>query len=69
MDGFLTDETVEKVKRILFDDEYRDRMVNHNYEAATRFFAFRHVEDELQAILAKPTLLPACPAAGPWTEQ
>jgi glycosyltransferase involved in cell wall biosynthesis len=58
MDGFLMDETVEQVKRVLFDDEYRNRMVDHNYQAATRFFSYQRVEDELQAILAKPTLAP-----------
>jgi glycosyltransferase involved in cell wall biosynthesis len=68
MDGFLTDETVEQVKRALLDDKYRNRMVDRNYEAATRFFSYRRVEDELQAILAKPTLTPLRPEtdASPW---
>jgi mannosylglucosylglycerate synthase len=58
MDGFLTDETVEQVKRVLFDEEYRNNMVQHNYEVARRFFSYQRVEDELHAILAKPTLMP-----------
>jgi hypothetical protein len=33
-------------------------MVDKNYEAATRFFSYQRVEDELQAILAKPKLAP-----------
>lgn len=56
MDGFLTDETVEQVKRVLFDAEYRGKMVDHNYEVARRFFSYRRVEDELGVILARPTL-------------
>jgi glycosyltransferase involved in cell wall biosynthesis len=68
MDGFLTDEAVEQVKRVLFDDEYRNKMVEHNYQAARRFFSYRRVEDELQAILAKPTLAPACPETDDSTE-
>jgi glycosyltransferase involved in cell wall biosynthesis len=67
MDGFLTDETVELVKRVLFDDEYRNKMVDHNYEAATRFFSYQRVEDELQAILAKPKLAPVRPEKGTLT--
>ena len=58
MDGFLTVETVEQVKRVLFDEEYRNNMVEHNYEVARRFFSYQRVEDELHAILAKPTLMP-----------
>jgi hypothetical protein len=58
MDGFLTDDTVGQVKRALLDDEHRNRMVDKNYEAATRFFSYQRVEDELQAILAKPKLAP-----------
>jgi glycosyltransferase involved in cell wall biosynthesis len=58
MDGFLTDETVEQVRRVLSD-----------YEVATRFFSYRRVEDELQAILAKPTFAPARPDVDDSTEQ
>jgi glycosyltransferase involved in cell wall biosynthesis len=61
MDGFLTDETVEEVKRILSDEEYRKKVVDHNYEAASRFFSYRRVHDELLAILAKPALTPPSP--------
>ena len=61
MDGFLTDETVEQVRHVLTDEEYRRRMVDHNYEAASRFFSYRRVEDELLAILAKPTVAPSLP--------
>jgi glycosyltransferase involved in cell wall biosynthesis len=61
MDGFLTDETVEQVRRVLFDDEYRGRVVEHNYQVGHRFFSYRRVEDELQAILARPTLALPCP--------
>jgi len=60
MDGFLTDETVEHVKQALFDKEYREKMVDHNYRVASRFFSYRRVEDELRAILGRPRLTPPC---------
>lgn len=56
MDGFLTDETVERTRRVLDDDALRTRMVEHNYEVATRYFSYRRLEAELRAILAKPQL-------------
>ncbi|MBC8873878.1 MAG: glycosyltransferase family 4 protein [Planctomycetes bacterium] len=56
MDGFLTDETVERTRRVLDDEALRTRMVEHNYEVATRYFSYRRLEAELQAILAKPQL-------------
>ena len=52
MDGFVTDAVVDDVRRVLRDVEYRQQMVDHNYEVATRFFSFRRVADELAAILA-----------------
>lgn len=61
MDGFLTDDTLTQVKRTLFDEAYRNAMVEHNYQIARRFFSYRRVSDELQAILAKPTLSPLVP--------
>jgi glycosyltransferase involved in cell wall biosynthesis len=64
MDGFLTDDTVAEVRRILSDEKYRIRVVDHNYEVASRFFSYRRVQDELLAILAKPALAPANPPSG-----
>jgi hypothetical protein len=61
MDGFLTDETVDEVRRILSDETYRRKVVDYNYEVATRFFSYRRVQDELLAILAKPVLAPPGP--------
>ena len=69
MDGFLTDETLKQVNRVLSEDEYRDNMVDHNYTVATRFFSYRRAEDEFRAILAKPTLAPTCPETGTSAER
>ncbi len=60
MDGFLTEETVEEVRRVMNDPGYCAQMTDHNYEVARRFFSYRRVEDELLALLARPGLRPIC---------
>ena len=52
MDGFLTDETVEKVKEILEHPEKREKMVAHNYNIAHRHYSFELLERWLKTILA-----------------
>ena len=56
MDGYLTDALVEQVRRVLDDAELRKQMTEHNYAVAARYFSFQRAENELRAILAKPTL-------------
>jgi glycosyltransferase involved in cell wall biosynthesis len=54
MDGFLTDEVVDHVRRVLRDSDYRRKMVDHNYEVALYYFSYARLEAELRAMLAKP---------------
>lgn len=61
MDGFITDETVEHARKVLDDSEYRQQMVDQNYEVAKRYFSFRRAETELHSILA----VPRSPAGSP----
>jgi glycosyltransferase involved in cell wall biosynthesis len=56
-DGFLTDEVVREVHRVLDDRPYRRAMVQHNYRVGRRFFAYDVVEQELVAILRRPRTL------------
>jgi glycosyltransferase involved in cell wall biosynthesis len=56
MDGFLTDDVVSRVRRVLDDPDERQRMVDQNYEIGARFFSYRRAADELHALLAKPRL-------------
>lgn len=65
MDGFLTDETVAQVKRILTDCDHCRQMVDRNYELATQFFSYRKVEDELRALLGRPQVSGAGSPAPP----
>jgi glycosyltransferase involved in cell wall biosynthesis len=54
MDGFLTDDVVSSVQRVLEDRQFRQEMVEHNYEIGRQYFSYDRVETELRAILAKP---------------
>ena len=60
MDGFLTDDVIAEVRRVLTDDDYRQSMVENNYQVATKFFSYAICETELRAILAKPKLVGPC---------
>ena len=54
MDGYLTDEVVDEVRRVLTDKIHRQAMVEQNYLAARSYFSFERVEHELRAILDRP---------------
>jgi glycosyltransferase involved in cell wall biosynthesis len=58
MDGFLTDDLVDQVRRVLTDEQKRRAMVEHNYDIARHYFSYDRVETELRALLAKPRLAP-----------
>ncbi len=51
MDGFLLDEVVQRVRHVLEDEQYRQRMVEHNYEVARQHFSYTRLEQELTVIL------------------
>jgi glycosyltransferase involved in cell wall biosynthesis len=56
MDGFLNEDLVEQVREVLDSPDRFARIVEHNYEVARKFFSFRRVRNELEALLAKPRL-------------
>lgn len=56
MDGFLTDDVVQQVRRVLADEAYRGEMVERNFEIARQYFSYSRLEAELRAMLAKPRL-------------
>ena len=53
-DGFLTDETVQEVRRVLEDTNYRQEMVEHNYKIAKHFFGLDVVEQEIRFSVLRP---------------
>ncbi len=54
MDGFLTDDVVDEVHRVLSDAAYRTEMVEHNYRVGLKYFAYGRVAAALRTIIAGP---------------
>jgi glycosyltransferase involved in cell wall biosynthesis len=53
MNGFLTGQAVEEVRRLLTDRDLCQECVDHNYELGREFFSYERVRDELRAILER----------------
>ncbi|UCD30806.1 MAG: glycosyltransferase family 4 protein [Desulfobacterales bacterium] len=51
MDGFLSRKTVNSVIDILESPERREKMVNYNYEVATRHYSYSILRTQLNALL------------------
>mgnify|MGYP002623361062 CR=1 FL=1 len=51
MDGYLTRETVNKVRRVIEDAAYRDEMVRHNHELGKSFFSYSVLRRKLRALI------------------
>tara|TARA_B110000305_G_C19390960_1_gene614833 strand:+ start:109 stop:1371 length:1263 start_codon:yes stop_codon:yes gene_type:complete len=45
MDGFISQQLVQQVKRTLEEKKYRREMVNHNYKVASKFFGYSVLKD------------------------
>ncbi len=52
IDGYVTDEAVKKIKHILKHPEERRKLVNNNYELASRFFSYEVLEQKLSTIIS-----------------
>jgi len=55
MDGFLTKEVVEEVRRLLEDAEYRGQLIEHNYEIAKRFYSYGVLRRSLRTLITNIT--------------
>jgi len=51
MDGFVTAEVVERVRRVLADDAVRTDMVETNYQQATRYYSYAMLRRRLQTLI------------------
>ena len=51
IDGFITRDVVEFVKCILEDDEFRQKMVDHNYSIARHYYSYRVLRRSLRTLL------------------
>ena len=55
MDGFITRDVVDHVRRVLDEEEYRNNMVNHNYELCKAFFSYSVLRRKLRALITNFT--------------
>ncbi|MDG2220088.1 MAG: glycosyltransferase family 4 protein [Rubripirellula sp.] len=55
MDGYLTKDVVAKVQKIIDDPEYRDEMVDYNYEIGKAFFSYSVLRRKLRALVTNFT--------------
>jgi hypothetical protein len=51
MDGFLSRRTVYKVKEILESPKLREKMVNTNYEVASRYYSYGVLRNQLNSMM------------------
>ncbi len=51
LDGFITDENVAEVEKVLRTPSIAREMAEHNYPLAQRFYSFTFLEHQLQALL------------------
>ncbi|MEM1067272.1 MAG: glycosyltransferase family 4 protein [Planctomycetota bacterium] len=55
MDGYLTKDVVSKVQRIINDREFREEMVDYNYEIGKAFFSYSVLRRKLRALVTNFT--------------
>ncbi|MGB7342777.1 MAG: glycosyltransferase family 4 protein [Pirellulaceae bacterium] len=55
MDGYLTKDVVAKVKKIIDDEQYREEMVDFNYEIGKAFFSYSVLRRKLRALVTNFT--------------
>ena len=55
MNGYLTKGVVTQVRRVISDAEYREAIVNHNYEICKRFFSYAVLRRKLRALITNFT--------------
>ena len=49
--GFVTDETVRQVKKVLQDHEFAEEMTEHNYKLGRKYYSFTVLEQHLRVLL------------------
>ena len=51
MEGFATRKVADEVRKILDDEKYRKRMVDHNYERAAQFYSYAVLRRSLRTLV------------------
>jgi len=52
-DGYVTDEAIKNTLKVLDDPKLRERLVNHNYEIATKHYSYKVLFQELSNLIVK----------------
>lgn len=55
MDGLVTDRVIEKMRRVIEDEEYRWEMVNKNYELGKAFYSYSVLRRHLRTLITNFT--------------
>jgi glycosyltransferase involved in cell wall biosynthesis len=55
MNGYLTRDVINHVEKVIGDDEYRQAMVDHNYELGKAFFSYAVLRRKLRALITNFT--------------
>ncbi len=55
MDGYVSDETVRKTRKVLTDPELRRKMVKHNYETAQKYYSYSVLHNKLKNLISDCT--------------
>ena len=55
MDGFLTRNVLEHVRRVIGDEQYRQGMVDYNYELGKAFFSYAVLRRKLRSLITNFT--------------
>jgi len=55
MDGYVSDETVHRTKKVLTDPELRSTMVKHNYETAKKYYSYSVLHNKLRNLISDCT--------------
>jgi glycosyltransferase involved in cell wall biosynthesis len=58
IDGYVSDEAVRKTRKVLTDTELRNKMVQHNYETAKKYFSYSVLYKKLRNLISDRT---GCP--------
>lgn len=55
IDGYVTRDTINHVKRVIEDPEYRREMVNHNFQIGRSFYSYTVLRRKLRALITNFT--------------
>ncbi len=53
--GVVTEKVITQVRRVLDDEDYRQKMVDHNYELSRQFFSYSVLRRKLRALICNVT--------------